>query len=103
MLPLLALSTLAGAGMGLGANLYSQHKQRQLYDYQKAGYQRWLNDYAKNVGRPIRYPEMGPEGKMRALDTGISQSHASSLASVGGFIGSPGVYHATRTMMSRWL
>lgn len=102
MLPLLALSTLAGASMGLGSNLYSQHKQRQLYDYQKAGYQRWLNDYAKNVGRPIRYPELGPEGKMRALDTGISQSLASSIASVGGFVRSPGIYNAARKM-SRWL
>lgn len=102
MLPLLALSTLAGAGMGTGANLYSQHKQRQLYDYQKAGYQRWLNDYAKNVGRTIRYPELGPEGKMRALDTGISQSLASTVGTIGGVVRSPGIYKAARTM-SRWL
>lgn len=102
MLPLLALSTLAGAGMGAGANLYSQHKQRQLYNYQKAGYERWLNDYAKNVGRPIRYPELGPEGKMRALDTGISQSYAGTVGTIGGVVRSPGIYNAARTM-SRWL
>ena len=28
MLPLLALSTMTRAGLGLGTNLYSQHKQR---------------------------------------------------------------------------
>lgn len=74
------LAILAGsAAVGAGANWYSQAKQRDLYRYQKGGYERQLADYNKNVGRPIRYPELSYPGHIRALDTGISQSYASSV------------------------
>lgn len=69
----------ASAVAGAGANWYSQAKQRELYRYQKGGYERQLEDYRRNVGRPIRYPELSYPGHIRALDTGISQSYASSI------------------------
>lgn len=78
----------ASAVTGAGANLYSQYKQRELYRYQKGGYERALNDWHKNVpGREIRYPEQSYPGHIRALDTGISQSYAASLGSVSRLTG----------------
>lgn len=74
------LVIMAGSAVvGAGANWYSQAKQRDLYRYQRGGYERQLSDYQKNVGRPIRYPELSYPGHIRALDTGISQSYASSV------------------------
>lgn len=80
-LPLvIPLALMAGSAIaGAGANWYSQAKQRELYRYQKGGYERQLADYQKNVGRPIRYPELSYPGHIRALDTGISQSYAASV------------------------
>lgn len=87
---------LAGAGISYGANLYSQGVQRDLYRYQKQGYERALSDWNKNVGRPhgrqIRYPEQSFQGNIRSLDAGISQSYASSVASTGQMMRSAGMY-----------
>lgn len=79
------LIPIALMSFGAGANLYSQYKQRQLYKYQMGAYERQLADYYKNVGRPIKYPELSYEGRLRALRTGISQSYASSLASLSSY------------------
>lgn len=118
VLPLIPLALigagLAGSFLRMGANLYSQNEQRKLFYYQKGGYERALADWNKNVGsqgRSIRYPELSYEGKMRALDTGISQSYASSVASIGsemqsasmyGSLGA-GLYSSSKFHSSRWL
>lgn len=72
---------------GVAANLYSQAQQRKLYRYQRAGYERQYRDWKNNVGRSreIRYPELSYPGRIRALDTGIRQSYASSLGTLSGF------------------
>lgn len=70
----------ASAVAGAGANWYSQSQQRDLYRYQRNAYVRQEKDWHKNVpGRSIRYPELSYSGHIRALDTGISQSYASSV------------------------
>ena len=118
MIPLIP-AALIGAGLSgslirMGSNLYSQSAQRELYRYQKGGYQRALADWNQNVGsqgRSIRYPELSYEGKLRGLDTSIAQSYASSLASIGsemqsasmyGSLGA-GLYTRGRFHTSRWL
>lgn len=79
--PLIPLAIIAGsAAVGAGANLYSQSKQRDLYRYQRNAYERQDRDWHRNVpGREIRYPELSYPGHIRTLDTGISQSYASSV------------------------
>lgn len=75
----------AGSLIGAGANLYSQKKQRDLYRYEKAGYERQYADWKKNTpGRSIKYPEFSYPGHIRRLETGISQSYASSVGSIAG-------------------
>lgn len=112
--PLVALGLIAGSQMvKAGANLYSQSKQRDFYRYQKAGYERQLSDWHRNVpGREIRYPELSYPGHIRALDTGISQSYASSVSSAAGLAGNlaagygyarhGGLFNST-FKSSRWL
>lgn len=76
---------------GYGSQLYSQQKQRELYRYQRGGYERQLRDWHKNVpGRSIRYPEFSYPGHIRALDTGISQSYAASIGSASHMVGTVG-------------
>lgn len=84
VLPLaVPLAIMAGSAVvGAGANMYSQAKQRELYRYQRGGYERYIENWHKAFpGRTMRYPEFEAPGKIRALDTGISQSYASSLGS----------------------
>lgn len=120
-LPLIPLIIGSAMAVGAGANIYSQTKQRQLYRYQKQGYERQLADWHKNIpGRTIRYPELSYPGRIRALDTGISQSYASSVGSFASFAGnsvgnyaiskqfysgsrSSGLYHHSAGHSSRWL
>lgn len=86
LIPLIAAG--AAAAAGAGANLYSQHKQRELYQYQKNAYERQYRDWSKNVpNRTIRYPELSYPGHIKQMDTGISQSYASSVGSVSRFTG----------------
>lgn len=112
--PLIAGAVLAGSALvGAGSNLYSQAKQRDLYRYQRGGYERQYRDFQKNVGRPIKYPEFSYPGHIRALDTGISQSYASSLgtgarlagqfATGYGYARSSGLFGQTPSRTSRWL
>lgn len=94
-LPLAALAGLYGlsAVVGASANLYSQYKQRELYRYRRGAYERQLADlhaWETRTGRKVRYPELGPAGKIRALDTGISQSYAGSVGTLSGLAGSIG-------------
>lgn len=92
-IPLSLLGLTAGLGgmaVSTGANLYSQSRQRDLYRYQRSGYERQLNDWNKNVGsqgRNIRYPELSYQGAINRLSTDIDTSYASSVGSVGGSIG----------------
>lgn len=89
-LPLaIPLAIMAGSAIaGAGANWYSQSKQRELYRYQRGGYERALADWHKNVrGRSIRYPEQSYAGHIRALDTGISQSYASGFGTASRLVG----------------
>lgn len=73
------------------SNMYSQAKQREFYNYQKKGYERQLEDWHKNVpGREIRYPELSYPGRIRAADTGISQSYASSYSTTANAVSSIG-------------
>lgn len=120
LIPIAYALMASGAVAGAGANIYSQAKQRDLYRYQRGGYERQLQDWHKNVsGRSIRYPETSYEGHIRALNTGISQSYASTLGSIGrslGFAGgsalayqhgvsrnrSRGLYSLSVTPTSRW-
>ena len=104
----LAGNSLIGAVLGpivTGAisNLYSQGKQRQLYAYQRGGYERQLADYRKNVGRPIKYPEFSYPGHIRALDAGISQSYSSSFGTIAGAVKSIGMagFPAGRSLYSK--
>lgn len=113
--PLVPLALMAaGSAVATGANLYSQSRQRELYRYQRGGYERQLRDWHKNVpGRKIRYPEQSYPGHIRSLDTGISQSYASSAGSVAGFTRnltagygyarSGGLFGKTPSRTSRWL
>lgn len=84
--PLVPLAIMAvSSAVASGANMYSQAKQRELYRYQRGGYERQLADWHKNVpNRSIRYPEQSYPGYIRSLDTGISQSYASTVGSAGG-------------------
>lgn len=88
-LPAVVAGIMIGAtAVGAGAKLYSQEKQRELYRYQKKGYERQLEDWHRNVpNRSIRYPELSYPGHIRALDTGISQSYASSVGTVSHLVG----------------
>lgn len=113
--PLVPLAIMAGASaVGYGANLYSQAKQRELYRYQRAGYERQLRDWHKNVpGRTIRYPEQSYAGHIRSLDIGISQSYAGSVGSSSGltrslssgygYARSGGLFGKAPSRTSRWL
>lgn len=113
--PLAPLAIMAGAGaVATGANLYSQRKQRELYQYQRGGYERQLRDWHKNVrGRSIKYPELSYQGHIRAIDTGISQSYAGSIGSVAGlarnlssgygYARSGGLFGKVPSRTSRWL
>lgn len=113
--PLVAVGLIAGASaVGTGANLYSQYRQRELYRYQRGGYERQLRDWHKNVpNRQIRYPEFSYPGHIRSLDTGISQSYAGSLgagsslvrnlSSGYGYARSSGLFGKTPSRTSRWL
>lgn len=113
--PLVALGLIAGSSVvGAGANLYSQYKQRELYRYQRGGYERQLADWQRhNPGRTIRYPELSYPGRIRALDTGISQSYFGSvgtsshlvrnLASGYGYSRSSGLFGKVPSRTSRWL
>lgn len=113
--PLAAVALLAGASaIGSGVNLYSQYKQRELYDYQKNAYERYIDNWKKaNPGKTMRYPELNAPGKIRALDTGISQSYAGSigtashlagsLASGYGYARSSGLFGKVPSKTSRWL
>lgn len=101
--PLLAAALLGSFAVGTGANLYSQYKQRELYRYQRAAYERQLESWHYNVpGRNIAYPELSYPGRIRALDTGISQSYASSLGSVSHLMGytAGGVAYRSRSNRS---
>lgn len=112
--PLVALGLIAGSQLvKAGANLYSQKQQRALFNYQKAGYERQLADWKRNVpGRQIRYPELSYPGHIRAADTGISQSYASSVSTAAGLAGNfatgygyarhNGLFNST-FKSSRWL
>lgn len=99
-LPLVPIMIGASLMAGAGANLYSQYKQRELYRYQRSGYERQLADWKRNTpGRSIRYPELSYPGRIRALDTGISQSYASSIgsgASLGSTLGYGAVSYSRR-------
>lgn len=103
-LPLVPLMIGASLMAGAGANLYSQYKQRELYRYQKHDYERQLRDWKKNVpGRTIRYPALSYPGHIRALDTGISQSYASTLgtgAGIGSALGYGAVSYSRRANAS---
>lgn len=112
--PLVAVGLIAGSSLvGAGANLYSQSKQRDLYRYQRGGYERQYADFQKNVGRPIRYPELSYPGHIRSIDTGISQSYAGSvhtgsslvrnLSSGYGYARSSGLFGKVPSKTSRWL
>lgn len=113
--PLLAVGLIAGSTLvGAGANLYSQAKQRELYDYQKQGYERYVENWKKaNPGKTMRYPELNAPGQIRALDTGISQSYAGSIGSTAsavrglsagyGYARSSGLFGKTPSRTSRWL
>lgn len=103
-LPLVPIMIGASLVAGAGANLYSQYKQRELYRYQKQAYERQYEDWKRNVpGRTIRYPELSYPGHIRALDTGISQSYASSIgsgASLGSTLGYGAVSYGRRARFS---
>lgn len=113
--PLVPLALIAGSSaVATGANLYSQAKQRELYRYQRGGYERQLRDWHKNVpGRSIKYPEQSYAGHIRSLDTGISQSYASSFGSTAGLVRSMstgyglarsgGLFGKIPSRTSRWL
>lgn len=113
--PLAPLAVMTGAGLvSAGANLYSQSKQRELYRYQKQGYERQLRDWHKNVpNRSIRYPELSYPGHIRSLDIGISQSYAGSVGSAAGaarnlaagygYSRSGGLFGKTPSRTSKWL
>lgn len=119
-IPLVALGAMglmtAGYAGSAYSNLYSQSKQRDLYRYQRGGYERQLADWKRNVpGRTIRYPEFSYPGHIRALDTGISQSYSSSFGTVSRSIGQFGgsaaygrgvarsLYGRSAGLTSRWL
>lgn len=113
--PLVAAGILGAASIGsAAASFYSQSRQRELYRYQRGGYERQYADWRKNVpGRSIRYPEFSYPGKIRALDIGISQSYAGSvgtasnlaghLASGYGYARSSGLFGKVPSRTSRWL
>lgn len=108
--PLVPILIGASAGLMYGSNMYSQYKQRELYRYQKHDYERQLRDWKKNVpGRTIRYPALSYPGHIRALDTGISQSYASSLGSAAGIgtaLGYSGLSYSrytNRSLYSRYV
>lgn len=83
------LAIMAGSAIaGAGANWYSQSKQRELYRYQRGGYERYIANWKRaNPGRTMRYPEFEAPGKIRALDTGISQSYASGFGTGSRLVG----------------
>ena len=72
------------------SRLYSNSLSRDLYSYQKAGYERQYADWMKNVGsqgKTIQYPELSYPGHIRALDTASSQSVFDSLGATSRFTG----------------
>lgn len=91
-LPLVALAGLYGltSMVGASANLYSQYKQREYLRYQRSAYERQIADYERNVGRSMRYPELGPYGQLKRIDTGIAQSYAGSVGTLSGLTSSLG-------------
>lgn len=113
--PLVAAGLMAGASVvGSAAKFYSQYKQRELYNYQKNAYERYVRNWEKaNPGRRMRYPELNAPGKIRALDTGISQSYASSIGTAShlagnlaggyGYARSSGLFGKVPSRTSRWL
>lgn len=72
-------------------NWESNALQRSYNQYLKKGYERQLNDYNKNVGRQIRYPELSYAGRIRAMDTGISQSYIADSSATNSAVRSLGV------------
>lgn len=105
MVPPLVAGLIVGSALtGAGANLYSQHKQRELYRYQKQGYERAYRQWQHYVpNRRIANPELSYPGHIRALDTGISQSYASSLGSLSSMAGFAGGGLAYRGRSARSL
>lgn len=113
--PLIAAGLLAGsATVSAGAKFYTQAKQRELYNYQKAGYERYVRNWQKaNPGRRMRYPELNAPGHIRALDTGISQSYAGTVGTASNLVGnysagygyarSSGLFGKVPSRTSRWL
>lgn len=103
--PLLIAGLMVGSSaVGTAANLYSQHKQRELYRYQKQGYERAYRQWQYYVpNRKIANPELSYPGHIRALDTGISQSYASSVGSLSSLAGYTGGGMAYRNSASRSL
>lgn len=113
--PLIVGGALAGSAVvSAAANLYSQAKQRDLYRYQKNAYERYVRNWQRaNPGKRMRYPELNAPGKIRALDSGISQSYAGSvgtashlagnLAAGYGYARSSGLFGKVPSRTSRWL
>lgn len=88
LLPLLLGANLGMGAVSFGANAYQQVNNKKIYAMNRAGYERKLSDWYKNVGsqgRTIKYPEHSFQGNIRSLSSSIDNANLSILGGASGF------------------
>lgn len=90
--PLILGAMLAGLAVSAGANLYSQHNQRDIwekqanaYEHLDKGYRRYLSSQGKEVNPNRAWTSYF--GQAQALRNNIANSYAHSVGTIGGSVG----------------